>query len=113
MKEKTDNCYQYNINDFMIGDAEGSGRLIRLPCKVGSKFYVIDAKNGCAITHAQCAGYVIAVDARTNASRSYVYMDSLEPPFNYWKIDFDKFNNLCFENIEDAKTAARSIKENA
>ena len=56
-------------------------------------------------------GYEAGVkDGTNNITKAYVWMDRLENPFNYWKIDFDKFETLCFKTLESAQSVAKAMQ---
>lgn len=113
---KYGSCDQCPINAainklYAYEEAEEQGTLLRLPCKVNEEFYVIDPQNDFKITFAKCAGYTICVDTKSKTEKSYIWADSLESPFNYWKIEFEQFDKRCFTEKEAAETAAQAMKE--
>ncbi len=90
-------------------DTEEKGLLLRLPCKVGDKFWVIAYKSK-VITHVKCSGYVIQEDIPNGIKNKYVWLDSVENPRDYWKLNFDDFNSQCFKTKEEAEQALAEMR---
>ena len=105
-------CYENNmynkLREYEI--AEEQELILKLPCKVGDKFWVIAYKSK-VITHVKCSGYAIQEDIPNGIKNKYVWLDSVENPRDYWKLDFDDFNSQCFKTKEEAEQALEQMGE--
>ena len=90
-------------------DLEEQGRLIKLPFKVGDEFWVIvylDKK----IIRVKCTGYTILIDTVNMIDHSYVWLDSIDKPMDYWELTFNEFYKRCFKTKEEAEKALAEME---
>lgn len=63
------------------------------------------------IVHVKCTGYSIYFDTKNKKiNESYVWIDSIEYPRDYWKVPFDNFNERCFHTKAEAEDALERSK---
>ena len=91
-------------------DLEEQGRLIRLPCKVGDEFYIIAYRDE-KVNNVKCTGYTIQNDEVNKINDSYVWLDSIDEPYDFWKLQFNEFDNQCFLTKEEAEKALEEMGE--
>lgn len=85
-------------------DAEEQGLLLRLPCKVGDEFWVIAYRSN-VITHVKCSGYTVQRDIPNKIEQSYIWLDLVDNPKDYWKLSFEEFKDQCFKTQAEAEQA--------
>lgn len=85
----------------------GLGEHIDIPCRVGDKFWAVAYKEQ-EVTRVECIGYVVNVDIPLRINNRYIWVSSVENPNDYWKVDFQDFENQCFETQKEATRALRN-----
>lgn len=90
-------------------DLEEQGRLIKLPCKVGDEFYIIAYRDE-KVNNVKCTGYMIQNDEVNKINDSYVWLDSIDKPYDFWKLQFNEFDNQCFLTKKEAEKALEMEK---
>ena len=91
-------------------DLEEQGLIVKLPCRVGDEFWAIAYKSE-IIIHVKCSGYTIEEDISDGIKHEYVWIDSVENPRDYWKLDFEVFKKQCFSTEEEAEQALKQMGE--
>lgn len=91
-------------------DLEEQGLILKLPCKVGDEFWIVAYCDETMI-RVRCTGYIIQNDEVNKINDSYVWLDSIDKPYDFWKLPFNEFDNQCFLTKEEAEKALERMGE--
>lgn len=91
-------------------DLEEQGLLLKLPCKVGDELWIIAYRDNKVIS-VKCTGYTLQKDTVNKINHSYIWVDSVEKPGDYWWINFEDFKTYCFPTKEEAEKALAEMEE--
>lgn len=83
-------------------EAERNEPLTSPPCKIGDRFWII-AYSERQVIQAECYGYVIMKPPTICRDENYIWVNNVENPHDFWKINFADFKNECFATEEDAQ----------
>ena len=88
-------------------DAEEQGLLLRLPCKVGDRFWIIAYSQNTRVVEVECVGIEIT------KTEKKIWIENVLIPRDYWELHFEDFATQYFATKAAAEQALEQMKGGA